>query len=46
MTKSIKIEEGIVLMFQDRQIEEVIDYLLVSPTAKIEAVLKKVNNKI
>ncbi len=46
MMKSIKKEDGIVVLFQDRQIEEVIDYLLVSPTAKIEGVLKKIHNKI
>jgi len=46
LTKTIKAESGIAIPFQDRQIEEAIDYLLISPNAKIETVLKKVQKKI
>ena len=46
LTKRIKVESGTVIPFQDRQIEEAIDYLLISPNAKIENVLKKVQKKI
>jgi hypothetical protein len=35
ITKSIKAENGMVVNFQDKSIEETIDYLLVSPNAKI-----------
>lgn len=46
ITRSIKGEDGIVINFQDKLIEETIDYLLVSPNAKIGALLKKLQAKI
>jgi hypothetical protein len=46
ITKTIQIEGGIVVLFQDKIIEEAIDYLLVSPTLRIDVALKKVEKKI
>lgn len=46
ISKMIENEGGKVFVFQDKPFEEPVDYLLVSPSTKIEMVLHKVSEKI
>lgn len=46
ITKSIRAEQGVVLAYCDQPIEEPIDYLLVSPSAKIDALVNKISRKL
>jgi hypothetical protein len=46
MATQIKEEDGKVIAFHDKQIDQPVDYLLVNPKLPLPLLLRKINNKI